>query len=342
MATLDIFNNDAFRTVDMVDAFKDSEYLPQDLAQYFEFKGVYTETVAIEKTEKELVLIPTSDRGSPIDEKTGKKRTIRDFRTARLAKGDTINASELQFIRAFGKETELKQVQAEVAERIEGLDNDLELTFENMRLGAIQGKVYDADGTTLIYDWYSEWGVSEPAEIDFDLDNASPAAGALLKKCNAMTRAIRKASKGATTQNTRIKAYVGSDFWDALTTHPHVEKTFANWQAAEALRGDLAKPLGSFTFGGIDWEEYHGTDDDSKVAIGAEKARFFPVGVKGNLVQVAAPSEFLKDVGGKGLRKYAVIERDPAVNEKWARPEIYAYPLFYCARPLTLRRGKMT
>ena len=342
MATLDIFNDDAFKTVSMVDAFRESEYLPQELAQYFEFKGVFTETVAIEKKENALTLIPTSDRGAPVDELTGLKRNIRDFRTARLAKGSTIMASELAFIRAFGSETELKQVQAEIAERVTGLDNDLELTFENMRLGAIQGKVYDADGTTLIYNWYTEWGVSEPAEVDFDLDNASPAAGALIKSCNAMVRAILTNSKGATTPQTRIKALVGADFWDALVTHPHVEDTYSNWMAAEALRGDLSKPFGTFTFGGIDWEEYRGTDDGSKVAIGATKARFFPTGVSGNLVHAASPSEFLKDVGGKGIRKYAVLERDPATNEKWARPEIYAYPLFYCARPLTLRRGKMT
>lgn len=342
MATFDIFNDDAFSTATMVDAFRESEYLPQELAQYFEFKGVYTETVAIEKKEDVLTLIPTSDRGAPVDELTGQKRNIRDFRTARLAKGSTIMASELAFIRAFGKESELAQVQAEVNERIEALDNDLELTFENHRLGAIQGKVYDSDGSTLIYDWYTEWGVSEPAEVDFDLDNANPAAGALIKKCNAMTRAIFKAAKGAVTPKTRIKAIVGSDFWDAFITHPHVEKTYANWQAAEALRGELSNPYGSFTFGGIDWKEYRGTDDGSKVAIGAEKARFFPVGVKGNLVHAASPSEFLKDIGGKGIRKYAVLERDPSTNPKWARPEIYAYPLFYCARPLTLRSGKMT
>ena len=342
MATLDIFNDDAFKTVSMVDAFRESEYLPQELAQYFEFKGVYTESVAIEKVEDKLTLIPTSDRGSPLNELTGEKRNIRDFRTARLAKGSTIMASELAFIRAFGKETELTQVQKEVSERVSALDNDLELTFENMRLGAIQGKTYDADGTTLIYNWYTEWGVAEPGEIDFDLDNASPAAGALLKKCNAMTRAIITASKGAVTQSTRIKALVGSDFWDALVTHPQVEDTYSGWSAAQALRGDLAKPFGTFHFGGIDWEEYRGTDDGSKVAIGAAKARFFPTGVAGNLVHAASPSEFLKDVGGKGIRKYAVLERDPATNEKWARPEIYAYPLFYCARPLTLRSGKMT
>ena len=41
-----------------------------------------------------------------------------------------------------------------------------------------------------------------------------------------------------------------------------------------------------------------------------------------------------------GQRKYVLMEEDPSVNKKWVRPEIYAYPLFYVSRPLTLRSGK--
>lgn len=343
MATMNIFDNDAFGMIELTDAFEESEFLPQYLEQFFEFRGVTTEKVAIEKKEKGLSLIPTSDRGSPIDEATGKKRNIRDFRTARIAKGDTVNATEIAGVRAFGKETEFQQVQSVVAERVMNLDDDLELTLENMRLGAIQGKVYDADGTSLIYDWYAEWGVTEPTEIDFDLDNATPAKGALMKKCTAMVRAILKESKGATTPNTKVIGLVGSDFWDELVSHEEVEKTYLNWSAAQDLRGDLQSPFGEFKFGGITWTEYRGTDDDTKVAVGAAKARFFPVGVKGNLVHAASPAdEFMDFVNTKGKRKYTLLEQDPKTNKSWVRPEIYAYPLFYCARPLTLRSGRMT
>jgi hypothetical protein len=82
----------------------------------------------------------------------------------------------VQNIRAFGSETELQQVQQEIADIMggpTGLRNSIELTHENMRLGAIQGILLDADGT-VIRNWFTEFGISQPAEIDFDLDNASP------------------------------------------------------------------------------------------------------------------------------------------------------------------------
>jgi hypothetical protein len=44
--------------------------------------------------------------------------------------------------------------------------------MENMRLGAVQGLLADADGTT-IYNWATEFGQTIPAEVDFDLDAAS-------------------------------------------------------------------------------------------------------------------------------------------------------------------------
>lgn len=343
MANMNVFTGDAYSMMEMTDAFKESEYLPQRLGEFFEFKGASTKDITIEIGKKTLNLIPTSDRGAPIDEATGEKRKFRVFQTARLAKGSTINAAEVAGIRAFGSETELMQVESLVEERVNGLDDDLELSFEAMRLGAIQGKFVDPkDGTTLI-DWFTEFGVSKPAIVDFDLDNADPAQGALIKKCNAMTRTILKESKGAVTPQTRIKAMVGSSFWDDLVSHTEVQKTYENWQAAESLRGDLQKPYSTFTFGGIDWEEYRGTDDDSKVAIGENSAHFFPVNVKGNLVHVGSSSdEHFNFVNTKGLRKYTLMEEDQSNNKKWARPEIYAYPLFYVARPLTLREGKRT
>lgn len=338
---MDIFDQNAFTLVEMTDGFEETEYLPQELNEDFETKSVSTEKVAIEVKKNVLTLIPTSERGSPIDEKTGQKRDIRDFRTVRLAKGSTIYASEVANVRAFGSATEAMQIENLVTERVTDLDNDLELSLEKMRLGAIQGKMIDPVSGDIIYDWFDEFGVTQPAIVDFDLDNANPAQGALMKKCTAMARAIIKESKGAVTPQTKIKAKVGSKFWDDLVSHPEVEKTYLNWQAAQDLRGDLQTPFGSFKFGGIYWSEYRGTDDDTKVAIGATEANFYPVGVKGNLVHTMSPSdEHMEFVNTPGKRKYALMEQDPATNKKWARAEIYSYPLFYVSRPLTLRRGK--
>jgi hypothetical protein len=66
-----------------------------------------------------------------------------------------------------------------------------------MRLGAVQGIVLDANGSTVIRNWHTEFGISQATEIDFDLDNASPASGAVRKKCNDVMRAMKRAAEGA-------------------------------------------------------------------------------------------------------------------------------------------------
>lgn len=43
-------------------------------------------------------------------------------------------------------------------------------------------------------DLFTEFGVTKHAEIDFDLDNASPAPGAVKKKCHDVRRRIEDES----------------------------------------------------------------------------------------------------------------------------------------------------
>ena len=55
----------------------------------------------------------------------------------------------------------------------------MDATLEHLRIGAIKGQILDADGSAVIYDLFTEFGVTAHAEIDFDLDNAGPAPGAV-------------------------------------------------------------------------------------------------------------------------------------------------------------------
>lgn len=337
MAHMNVFEGKPFSLMSMVQAFKNQEFLPQYLGQFFTEKGVTTRQVSIEEKGKVLSLIPFSERGSEVDEATGQKRKIRYFDTARIAKSDTIQASEIANIRAFGEETELQQVQAEVAERVEGLNNDVEVTLEYLRLGALQGKFLDPADGSVVYNWFTEFGVTQAAEVNFALTTDTTDVKKLINK---EKRRIIKESGGAVTPKTTVVALCGDDFYDAFTSHPNVEKTFLNWSAAQDLRGDEGV-FGVFRFGGVDWVNYRGTDDE-KVAIGADKVIMFPTNVKENLVHALAPAdEYMDFVNTKGIKTYSMLEQDPATNKKWVRPEVKSYPLIYVSRPKTLGRGKM-
>lgn len=337
MATMDIFNDKAFSMTSLTNMVNKMPYAPNRLQSMnlAPTQGVRTETVAIEKMEGKLALIQTSERGAPLEQGTPVKRDIRDFRTVRLAKGDTITAREIQGIRAEGSETELKQVQAEVAERTAQLMVDYNLTLENMLLGMVQGIVLDADDS-VINNWYDEWGIAQGAEISWDFANASLAD--LRVKAHELRRRMLRNAKGVQWGGA-IHALCGDNYYDKLTTHPEIEKTYLNQAEARDLRADVnGTVFSTFNFGGITFENYRGTDDNSTVAIGTDDVKFFPSGGNGIFFDKRSPGEAMSMVNRKGKSIYSILVKDRD-RDMWVKPEIYSYPLLGCLRPEMLERG---
>ena len=236
MAEIDVFHSDPFTMIELTAAVERNPFMPTGIGELdlFEPNPIRTRALAVEQRDGTLALIPTSPRGSPAVERVTEKRAARYFEVPRLRHADTICADEIQSVRAFGQETEVMQLQSEVARRLAcpvGLQSNMEYTFEHMRLAAIQGQLLDADGSVL-YDWFAQFGISQPTEIAFNL-NASPVVdGSLRIQCNKVVRAMARASKGAFTTRTTVMGMCGDDFWDALVTHPDVTRTYFNWAAA--------------------------------------------------------------------------------------------------------------
>ena len=339
MLTMDVFDGDAFGTVELTDALEEIPYKPNYLGSLgiFEPRPVRTETIAVESREGTLSIIQTSQRGTPLEQAKKDRRSIRDFRTDRIAKGDNLTASEIQGIRAFGRVSELEQLQDEVMRRMISLRNDAELTHENMRLGAVQGIVLDADGSQII-NWFDEWGINQATEINFDLGNANPASGAVRKLCNRVTRNMMKTAKGAWTTSTRVVGLAGDDFYDDLTAHSEIRETYLAQSEASDIRNDVGRVFDSFRYGNITFVNYRGTDDN-EVGIDTNKCKFFPVGADGVFQHGMSPGETFDWANTPGRDIYALIVRDQERN-MWVKPEVYSYPLFICTRPAMLQRAR--
>lgn len=342
MLTMDVFNQDAFSAISLTGSIDQYGYVPGFLGS----QGVFvspplgqpeTEAIWIESRLNAPALIQTTPRGAPIEQLAKEKRDARAFKTRRLAEGQRITASEIQGIRAFGTTSELEQLVTKVVRAQNLIQNNFELTKENLRLGAVQGLLLDADGTT-IYDWASEFGQTIPAEVDFNLDAATPAPGALRILVTAAVRSMTRALKGMGGNAVRFMAVCGDDFWDALIAHTEVRATYLSYAAAAALRDPVAWE--SFNFGGVTFTNYRGTDDASTVAVGAAKAKFFPVNA-GIFQEVYSPGEQFSSVNGPGLPAYALVVRD-LQRDMWADVEMYSYPLMVCTMPAALYRAKLT
>lgn len=335
MAGMDVFNSNAFSMTSLTGTVEKIDYVPQTLGQMnlFEPMPVRTRNLFIDRREGELALIPSSPLGAPPEELIGDDRDAVPLKTVRLAKGFTIYAYEVEGIRGFGSETEFEQVQAEYLRRMARVRQDMDLTHEYHRLGALQGLLLDADGTTVIYDYFTEFNITPAPVVDFELDD--PLTN-VRQKCVDLKRSMIRSGGGAITMATQIHALAGDDFYDLLIDHPNVQKTYMNWSAAADLRNNTA--FEAFTYGGITWHNYRGTDDNSTVAIAEDQAKFFPVGARDVFKKAMAPAEFGPFINTPGRDVYAmnIVDRD---RQAWSRGELYSYPLYFCQRPNVLRTG---
>lgn len=338
MPLLDIFNNDAFKPVTLSAAIDKIETVPDHLGSLgvFHDEPVRTETIAIEDRDGTLSLIQTSARGEPLDSESVDKRKIRDFRTRRIAKKVRIMASELQFVRQFGEEQAVIEVQAEIARRLSGpngLVADVETTWENFRLGCVQGILVDADSST-IENYFTAFGISQPSELAFDL--ANKVDGNLRAFIQSkIVRPMRRSAKGVTIRG--VYALCGDTFWDDFIKNAEVRETYLRQVEARDLR--TGYDLEELSYGGVTWANYVGSDDNSKVAIADTKVKFFPSGNTGIFDTAFAPGESFADIGQLGQPLYAKVipDRD---RDSYVDLEVYSYPLHIAKRPDLLLRGK--
>ncbi|GHA13407.1 hypothetical protein GCM10007989_05010 [Devosia pacifica] len=334
----DVFTANAWGVVDFQEEVVErTEFRPQLLGQLGLFEPIYSRsrTIAIADRDRTLSLIPTSEMGAPPEELIPQGAKVRPFNTTRLAKGSTIYAAELAGVTALPFDVQTIDISQEVSDRTAQIMDDLELTWEHMRFGAIQGKVLDANGSTII-DWFQEWGIEQPAEINFELNVETTD---VRKKCRDLKRTMQRASKGIWTPATRIGALVGDTFFDLLVNHKQIKETKLGTERAASLEN--IEGYSAIEIEGITFINYRGTDDGSKIAIDTAKARFFPMNARGAFkVGFSPANEFKPYLNQRAREYYGLILADNSGREAWDRVEIYSYPLFIATRPEMLLRGR--
>ncbi len=336
----------AFSMRSLMARLLDAAHIPQRLGELnlFTARPIATLKASVEKMGNTLTLVQTTPRSGPGVQNVKDGRELVDIPTARIALDDTITADEVQDVREFGSEDMLKPFQREVDERLVRMSNSIEATLEYMRMGALKGLVLDADGSTLL-NLFTAFGVSAQSEVDFDLDNASPASGALRKLCAAQERAIRTELGGLPYRN--IMSITSPEFFDDLIAHPEVRETVKNFPAALSLResgvgaAGNGQPVMQLQFGGITWEEYRGSVGGTKYVL-ADKAHLFPVGVPELFLTAYAPAEYFDTVNRRGLPRYVRPNPENQDNDSRRTYRVQSHPMSICTRPRTLIPLKRT
>lgn len=354
MPSLDVFNQDAFGVISLTDAVNKIPFIPGQIGQMglFQENGVSTLTVMIEEQEGSLALIPIRPRGGEPNINRHNRRTVRALTIPHLPLEDQINADEVQGVRAFGSETAVQSVQQIANDRFAEMSGKLDATLEHMRVGTIKGTVLDADGSTFL-DLFSAFNVSALAEIDFDLDNATPAKGAVRKNCHLAIRRTRDELGGLPFRS--IWGICGSAFFDDLVSHGEVAAAYERWagnpmQSAANIAAAVGQP-GDFLrmslversveYAGIYFQEYRGEVSGQKF-VDDDKCHIFPVGVPGLFRTVYGPADFMETVNTVGRPRYAKMVPDPSNMNRFEKLHLQSNPLNYCTRPRVLQLAKRT
>ncbi len=319
MPMLDVFKTDAFSVVSLTDAILKRPYRPGRIGSLglFRERGITTTSAVVEQKDGQLSLIATSPRGGPASAIGGTSRTARIFKASHLEREAKVMADEVQGVRAFGSENSTQAVQDLVNERLTDLRAMHEATLEYHRAGAIKGLILDSNGSTPIYNLFTEFGIRQQS---FELDLADD-----IRNQSVAIQRLSEDELGADAV-TGYRAFCGDTFFDALLEADAVQESL-KYQASTLLRDDVRS---GFQYGGITWENYRGR---------VGQVDFFPTG-EAYVVPIGtsifatyfAPADFMEAVNTLGLPLYAKMFFDDDLG-RWAAVHTQSNPLALCLRP---------
>ena len=343
MANLaDVVNDDAFAVTALTAAFIQQDHVPEragELVFQTVGEGVQTLTASFEVDQDVVTLLSTAPRGGPGNREGRSKRKLHSVHIPHIPDDDTIHAAEVAGLRQMGTTEAVETVQNKVTSQLRKIGLRHDLTLENLRFGALQGIVRDADGDA-IYNLFDLFGVTQEAAVNFALTTSGTA---VRTKCHDVIRTMRKNVKMALPSSAKVWCFAGDNYFDALVEHPNVKGVYDGYAAAERRLGE-SYAHGVFEFGGIYFENYRGSDgvdasantiDGGAVGIDPDQAMFFWTGVPGLYGEYYAPGDFISEMGSTGLPRYASVALDPE-HGRWISIHTEQNPLPVCLRPKTL------
>jgi Phage major capsid protein E len=327
MATLDIFNEDAFSVSSLSQTIVDIPQVQTILGSSGLFKeyGITTTSMMIERQGSSLRLVPTAPRGGVGQPVSLGGRSMIPVAAVHLPQTGSVMADEVQGVRAFGSETEVQSVMSVVKQKLTVAKGNLDLTLEYHRIGAIKGLILDADGVSPVMDMYATFNVAQQTK-NFILGTV----GTRVKdKITDIKRMIRTKLGGRSF--TGVDVLCSAEFFDSLTRHATIEKAYELFNQNSYARTDQRGT--AFTFADVTFREYLGGVGTTDF-IPAGEAYAYPTGVSGLFQTAYAPAPYMETVNTTGLPYYAKQQAMPF--NKGIELESQSNPINFCSLPETV------
>lgn len=194
--------------------------------------GINTTTVSVEEKDGRIGIVKSQPRGYIGRGQSSKKRRLRKFDVPHYPEFDAIMASEVQGVRQFGSTDTMESVETVLATKRSDLIDLLNTTIDAGKWGAIQGVLYDGDGSVML-DWHDEFGVDRN-EFTIDLSDASLDLRDIVIK---MKRAAEKELGGYTWSKFTLS--LPAPVFDQWVAHPFNKDAYDRWLDGAQRRDDL-------------------------------------------------------------------------------------------------------
>lgn len=329
---VDIWGGEGFTIETLTAAINSEPYRPGQISAsgLFQEEGVSTTRISIEERNGKLSLVEPSKRGGPGETTGDDERNLVPFDIDHFQRDDAVAADEVQNVRAFGSADQLETIQDRVERKGKRHAQDLTMTLEHLRVGAIKGIVTTKSGKVL-HDLYSRFGIAVPAAVSLKLDVEATKVASLWQDV------IYSIEDDLDEPYDGIHVFTGRDFHKALWTHKSVTETFLYNSGAVVLRQDVPDV---FQFGGATWERYRtgakATANLGAPYIAANEARVVVKGVPDLFITRFAPADYEETVNSIGLPFY--MKQYPTPNGKGRNIEVQMNPINLCTKPKTLRK----
>ena len=321
-----------YGVVPMTEAINKLPANPTIIRELGLFKPQYetTTSVAVESKNGVLTLVKAVPRGTPGDPVTSKIGNRQSFEMLHLPKNDIVRADDVQNVRTFGGGNKAQTVAEKVNDKLADMKSDIEYTREHLMLGALSGKILNADGDPII-DIYDRFGLIRQT-INWNLAAANGNVGSMIDS------AVRNLSKkrGGEPVNGWI-VLCSPTFMDAVIYHKTVTAIYERYQEGSAYRsGDTSVGFEHKKLKFINYDHVF----ESGLQITEGEAIILPAGTKNTFKEFFAPADMSSTVNTKALPYYA--SREKLDHDKGWSLEAQSNPLPLLLRPELVATLKMT
>ncbi|NRA22797.1 MAG: major capsid protein [Oceanospirillaceae bacterium] len=258
----------------------------------FKAKPIKTTGVKIRLVNQRLELVPNTPRkGDPVPASKRDSKTV-ILEATHLPLSDVLLPDDIQNLGTFGTEGKFVQMVTVINECIGDMKDQLVLTREHLRIGALSGVVMDADGTTIIADLYELFKIIKKPVYKMTADAIDDGRA---------IHNIMKKGLGGTYMRGAI-ALCTTEFFNAFLAKPDNKKAYIEQSKKRDTMRDLVNEV---TIGGVRYIEYNVSVGDYQF-IKAGKARAFPLA--NVYLEAMAPANYNEAVNTLGKAFYAKAE----------------------------------